>query len=44
MLHGIQRNAHEWGVGDSEDVAMLEIRYPNEGRDLSPRGDKVFLH
>ena len=44
MLHGIQRNAHEWGVGDSEDVTRLDIRHPNEGKDLSPGGQKVFLH
>ena len=43
MLQGIQRIAHERGVGDAEDVARLEIRHPNEGNDLSPRGDKLFL-
>ena len=42
MPHGVQRNAHERGVGDSEDVARLEIRHPNERNDLSPKGDKVF--
>ena len=44
MPHGVQRNAHERGVGGSEDVARLEIRHPNEGKDLSSREDKVFLH
>ena len=44
MLQGVQRNAHEWGVGDSEDVTRLDIRHPNEGKDLSPGGQKVFLH
>ena len=44
MLHSVQRNAHERGVGDSEDVARREIRRPNEGKDLPPGGDKVFLH
>ena len=42
-MHGVERNAHEWGVGDSEDVARLEFRHPNEGKDLPLRGDKVFL-
>ena len=40
VLHDVQRNAHERGVGDLEDVARFEIRHPNEGNDLSPRGDK----
>ena len=43
MLQGVQRNAHEWGVGNSGDVARFEIRHPNEGKDLSPGGDTVFL-
>ena len=40
MLHDVQRNAHERGVGDLEDVASFDIPHPNEGNDLSPRGDK----
>ena len=44
MLQGVQRNAHEWGVGGSENVVRLRIRHPNEGKDLSPGGDKMFLH
>ena len=44
MLHDAQRKAHKWGMGDSEDIARLEIRHPNEGKDLSSREDKVFLH
>ena len=43
MLQSVQRNTHERGVGGDEDVARLEIRHPNEGNDLSPRDDKVFL-
>ena len=43
MLQGVQRNTHERDVGDAEDVARLEIRHPNEGNDLSPRGNKVLL-
>ena len=35
---------HERSVGDSEDVAKLEIRHPNEGKDWSPGGDEVLLH
>ena len=42
MLHGVLRSAHEWGVDDSEDVARLNFCHPNKGKDLSPRGDKVF--
>ena len=44
MQHGVQRNAHETGVGDSEDVARFEIRHPNEGKGLSPGDDRVFPH
>ena len=44
MLHGIQRNVHELGVGDPDDGARREIRHPNERKDPSPRGDQVFLH
>ena len=43
MLQSVQRNAHERGVGDAEEVARFEVRHPNEGNYLSPRGDKVFL-
>ena len=42
-LQSIQRNAHEWGMGDAEDVATLESRHPNEGKYRSPRGVKVLL-
>ena len=34
MLHSVERNVHEWGVGDSEDVARLEIHHSNERKDL----------
>ena len=43
MLKGAKRKAHNRGVGDVEDVTRLEIRHLNEGNDLLPRGDKVFL-
>ena len=42
--HGVERTAHEWGVDDSVDVAGLEIRHPNEAKDLSPGGNNVFFH
>ena len=44
MLHGVERNALEWGVGDSEDVARLEIRHPDMGKGPPSRSDKVFIH
>ena len=31
-------------MGDSVDVTRLKIPHPNEVKDLSPRGGKVFLH
>ena len=44
MLQDVQRNAHEWGVGGSKDVARLEICHSNEEKDLSSGGDKLFLN
>ena len=44
MPHSVERNAREWSVGDSEDLARLEIRHPSEVKDLSPGGDKVFIY
>ena len=44
MLNGVERNAHEWGVGDSEVVDRLQIRLPSKGKDLSLKGDEVFPH
>ena len=40
MLHGVQRNANERGVGDSKDVARLEIRRPKEGMTCRPEAAK----
>ena len=44
MLQGAQRNANERGVGDSEEVARLDICNSNEEKDLSPGGDKMLLN
>lgn len=35
-LQGVQRNAQERGVGDSDEVARFEVCYPCERKDLSP--------
>ena len=44
VLQSIQRNAHERGVGDSEEVAKFNVCYSKEGKDLPPGGDEVFLN
>ena len=44
VLQSVQRDAHMRNVGDSEDVAMLELRNSNEGKNLSPGSNIVFFN
>ena len=44
VLQNVQRDAHQWGVGDPKDVPRLELRHSNEGKSLSPGGDEVPLN
>ena len=44
MLQRVHENAHERGVGNSEEVARFEVCSVNEGKDLPAGGDEVFLN
>lgn len=44
VLQNVQRDAHKWGVGDSEDITRLETHHSNEGNGLSPLGDEMLLN
>ena len=44
VLLNVQRDAHQWGVGDAEDTPRLETRHSNEGKNLSPEGNEVLLN
>lgn len=44
MLQSVHGDAYKRGVGDFEEVAKLEVCNFNEGKNLLPGGDEVFLN